>query len=92
VLDNFPHIKAYWVTMGEESASTALHFGADDIDGTIGEEKIMHAADALSPVNLTRDRLVEIIREAECTPVERDAVYRTIHVYDENARSANLVS
>lgn len=92
VLDNFPHIKAYWVTMGEESASIALHFGADDIDGTIGEEKIMHAADAVSPVNLTRGRLVELIREAECTPVERDAIYNTIHVYHENARSADLVS
>ena len=82
-LDNFPHIKAYWVTMGEEIASVALHFGADDIDGTIGEERIMHAADAASPVSLTRDRLVELIRQTGCTPVERDALYRTIHIYDD---------
>ena len=92
VLDNFPHIKAYWVTMGEEIASVALHFGADDIDGTIGEERIMHAADAASPVSLTRDRLVELIREAGCTPVERDALYSTIHVYDDAPVGARPVS
>ncbi len=83
LLDNVPHIKAYWVTMGEEIASVALHFGADDIDGTIGEERIMHAADATSPVSLTRGHLVELIQESGCTPVERDALYRTIHVYDD---------
>ena len=92
LLDNIPHIKAYWVTMGEESASVALHFGADDIDGTIGEEKIMHAADAASPVSLTRGRLVELIRESGCTPVERDALYRTIHVYDDHERCQSPVS
>ncbi|MBI2104418.1 MAG: aminofutalosine synthase MqnE [Candidatus Omnitrophica bacterium] len=92
LLDNVPHIKAYWVTMGEESASVALQFGADDIDGTIGEERIMHAADAASPVSLTRGRLVELIRESGCVPVERDALYRTIHVYDDHAHCENTVS
>ncbi len=92
MLDNFPHVKAYWVTMGEEIASVALHFGADDIDGTIGEEKIMHAAEASSPVSLTRDHLVELIQEAGCVPVERDALYRTIEVYDQYAHSAHPVS
>jgi aminodeoxyfutalosine synthase len=91
LLDNVPHIKAYWVTMGEEIASVALQFGADDIDGTIGEERIMHAADAASPVRLTRDRLVELIRESGCTPVERDALYRTVHVYDGHARCESPV-
>ena len=90
-LDNFPHIKAYWVTMGEEIASVALHFGADDIDGTIGEEKIMHAADATSPVTLTRDRLVELIQETGCVPVERDALYRTIRIHDQHAYSESPV-
>ena len=52
----------------------------------------MHAADALSPVNLTRDRLVELIRESGCTPVERDALYRTIQTYDDHARCASPVS
>jgi aminodeoxyfutalosine synthase len=92
LLDNFPHIKAYWVTMGEEIASVALHFGADDIDGTIGEERIMHAADAASPVSLTRGRLVELIRESGCTPVERDTIYRTIQVYDDHAHCEGTVS
>lgn len=92
LLDNIPHIKAYWVTMGEESASVALHFGADDIDGTIGEERIMHAADAVSPVSLTRDRLVELIQKSGCTPVERDAIYHTINVYDDHAYCESPVS
>jgi aminodeoxyfutalosine synthase len=82
LLDNIPHIKAYWVTMGEDVASIALHFGADDLDGTIGEERIMHAADAGSPVHLTRSRLIELIRETGLTPVERDALYRTIQIHD----------
>ncbi len=92
LLDNIPHIKAYWVTMGEDTASVALHFGADDIDGTIGEERIMHAADAASPISLTRGRLVELIREAGCLPVERDALYRTLHIYDEHVACESPVS
>ena len=85
VLDNFPHIKAYWVTMGEETASIALQFGADDMDGTIGQEKIMHAADAATPALLTRQRLLSLIRESGNTPVERDALYREVRVYDDPA-------
>jgi len=88
LLDNVPHIKAYWVTMGEEIASMALNFGADDLDGTIGEERIMHAADAATPILQTRDRLVQLIREAGCVPVERDALYNTVQVF-ENGHSAN---
>ena len=84
-LDNFPHIKAYWVTMGEEIASIALSFGADDIDGTIGEERIMHAADSASPICLTRDRLAQLIRAAGCVPVERDALYNVVKVYENGA-------
>ena len=85
VLDNFPHIKAYWVTMGEETASIALQFGADDLDGTIGEERIMHAADAATPVLLTRHRLLSLIRESGNTPVERDALYNEVRVYNDPA-------
>ncbi len=79
LLDNFDHIKAYWVTMGEETASIALNYGADDIDGTIGEEKIMHAAKASSPLQMARERLVNLIREAGRVPVERDCLYNTIN-------------
>jgi aminodeoxyfutalosine synthase len=80
-LDNFDHIKAYWVTMGEDTASIALNYGADDIDGTIGEEKIMHAAQASSPTQMARERLIHLIREAGRTPVERDALYDDVRVY-----------
>jgi aminodeoxyfutalosine synthase len=74
-LDNIPHIKAYWITLGEETASAGLHWGADDIDGTIGGERIMHDAGAKSPTQMARERLEELIREAGCEPVERDALY-----------------
>ena len=77
-LDNFPHIKAYWITLGEQTASTGLHFGADDVDGTIGEERIMHAAGAASPSGLLREHLQHLIREAGCLPVERDALYHAV--------------
>lgn len=85
VLDNFPHIKAYWVMVGEDTASVALNFGADDIDGTIGEERIAHAANASSPLGLTRQRLLHLIREAGRVPVERDAKYNVITIHDEHA-------
>lgn len=74
-LDNFDHIKSYWVTLGEETASLALSFGADDLDGTIMEERIMHAADAPSPVGMAKERLERLIRSAGRVPVERDALY-----------------
>lgn len=82
MLDNFPHIKAYWITIYEETASIALHFGADDSDGTIGRERISHAAKAASPIGLTRDRMIRLIRDAGKLPVERDALYNELQVYD----------
>ncbi len=81
LLDNFPHVKAYWVMLGEETASMALQWGADDLDGTIGEELIAHAALASSPAGLTTRRLVKLIREAGRLPVQRDALYRVVAVY-----------
>lgn len=78
LLDNFDHIKSYWVTMGEETASIALQFGADDLDGTIGEEKIMHAAEASSPVRMAKERLEFLIRSAGREPAERDALYNLV--------------
>ena len=87
MLDNFDHVKAYWVTMGEQTASVALNYGADDIDGTIGEEKIMHAALASSPLQMARERLVALIREAGRVPVERDCLYNAVKVHDEPANA-----
>jgi aminodeoxyfutalosine synthase len=83
VLDNFDHIKSYWVTVGEETCSMALRFGADDIDGTILEERIMHAAQAQTPVGMANEKLVRIIREAGCFPCERDALYNILKMYPE---------
>ena len=82
LLDNFPHIKAYWVMIGEETASISLNFGADDLDGTIGEERIAHAAKAASPLGLARERMVRMIRDAGKVPVERNALYEVVKVYD----------
>ena len=78
MLDNFPHIKAYWVMLGEKLSQIALLFGADDIDGTIIEEKITHSAGAMTGERLTKDRLVHLIKRAGKRPVERDALYRTV--------------
>jgi aminodeoxyfutalosine synthase len=81
LLDNFPHIKAYWVMLGEETASMALQWGADDLDGTIGEEKIAHAALASSPLGLTAHKMLKLMREAGRVPVQRDARYRALTVF-----------
>lgn len=82
MLDNFDHIKSYWVMLGEETASVALNFGADDLDGTIVEEKIAHYALAPSPVGLTQRRILKLIREAGKIPVRRNALYDVLEVHD----------
>ncbi len=84
MLDNFPHIKAYWVMLTEEVASVALNFGADDMDGTVGGERIAHDAGAISPSKLAKEQLIKIIRDAGKIPVERDVYYNPISLYTEN--------
>ncbi|MFA6457393.1 MAG: aminofutalosine synthase MqnE [Bacteroidota bacterium] len=84
MLDNFPHIKAYWVMLTEEVASVALNFGADDMDGTVGGEKIAHDAGAVSPMAMAKDKLVKIINDAGKIPVERDVYYNALNVNTEN--------
>jgi len=84
MLDNFPHIKAYWVMLTEEVASVALNFGADDLDGTVGQERIAHDAGAVSPLKLAKEQIIRIIRDAGKIPVERDALYNPLHVSCEN--------
>jgi aminodeoxyfutalosine synthase len=78
LLDNFPHIKAYWQMMTPKIAQLALRFGADDIDGTVVEEKIYHDAGATTPQGMTRKQLCRLITEAGRTPVERDTLYRPV--------------
>ena len=67
---------------GEDTASIGLNFGADDLDGTIGTERIAHAALAASPLGLARERLVQLIKSAGKVPVERNATYEVMRVYD----------
>ena len=81
-LDNFPHIKAYWITLGEKAAQVALHYGASDADGTIMREKIIHDAGAPSEVGHSRDFMVNLIKNSGYTPVERDALYNEVRVYN----------
>ncbi len=78
MLDNFDHIKAYWVMIGEKLAQTALAFGADDLDGTIIEEKITHMAGATSSKGLTRQKIRDMIQSAGWEAVERDSFYNEI--------------
>jgi aminodeoxyfutalosine synthase len=78
VLDNVPHIKAYWIMLGLASATCALNAGASDLDGTVGTERIAHAAGAKTPEELTRAFLEDLIRDAGALPVERDALYRPV--------------
>ncbi|MCP3176322.1 aminofutalosine synthase MqnE [Desulfuromonas sp. KJ2020] len=77
-LDNFQHIKAYWVMLGLKIAQVALAFGVNDLDGTVVEEKIGHDAGAESPQILAKEHLVDMIRKAGKIPVERDTLYREL--------------
>lgn len=78
VLDNFPHIKAYWQMLTPKIAQIALRFGADDLDGTVIEEKIYHDAGATTPQGMARSELQRLIREAGRVPVERDTLYHPV--------------
>jgi len=77
-LDNFDHFKAFWIMLTLPIAQLALNFGADDLDGTLGEEKIIHAAGAKSSAGITREELKKIISEVGYRPVERDSFYNEI--------------
>ena len=78
LLDNFDHIKAYWIMMTPKVAQIALSFGADDLDGTVVEEKIYHDAGATTEQFTSRAELERLIRAAGRTPVERDTLYRPV--------------
>ncbi len=86
MLDNVPHIKAYWVMMTPQIAQIAQRFGADDLDGTIIEERIYHDAGATTAQGMRRQDLLRLIREAGRDPVERDTLYRPVERTDEPPR------
>ena len=88
LLDNFPHVEAYWVVLGEATASIALHFGADDVNGTLEDERIQHLSGAQTPAGLAREQLFRMIRDAGKIPVERDALYNVIRVWDRDGVAA----
>jgi len=75
MLDNVPHVKAYWIMLGAKTAQVALHFGADDLDGTVVDERITRAAGGEAGAGMARSQLEHLIREAGRVPVERNSVY-----------------
>jgi aminodeoxyfutalosine synthase len=85
VLDNFRHIKAFWINVGLKLAQVSLSFGVNDLDGTVVEEKISHAAGVDTGQELTRAELVRVIRGAGRVPVERDTLYQVVRRFDDGA-------
>lgn len=75
ILDNVPHVKAYWISLGVQTAQVALAYGADDLDGTVRQEKIHHDAGSRGPEFLSVEEIRRLILEAGRTPVERDSIY-----------------
>jgi len=88
MLDNFDHIKAYWIMITPRLAQVALSFGADDIDGTVVEEKIVHMAGARTPNELTVEELLRLIRDAGFRPIQRDSVYEVLRSWEPVADAA----
>src|ERR1700759_4749866 len=83
MLDNFPHVKVFWVMHGLSTSQLALNYGADDMDGSVVEYKITHDADGYgTPDKLTRDNLLDLIRDAGFTPKERNTRYQVLREYD----------
>ena len=82
VLDNFRHVKAFWINIGLKLAQVSLAFGVDDLDGTVVEEKISHAAGVDTAQAVSIDELVRLIRDAGRVPVERDTLYNVVRRYD----------
>ena len=84
-LDNFDHVKAYWVSLGERMAQASLSFGVDDVDGTVLEERIYHMAGATTPQALSEAQLHRLIRAAGRVPAERDSLYHILKVHAQSA-------
>ena len=81
MLDSIPHIKAYRMNIGDELAELALQYGADDIDGTVQKESIMHLAGSTTPLDHDRIRLARLISDAGCIPVQRNTTYETFEIF-----------
>jgi aminodeoxyfutalosine synthase len=83
LLDNIPHVKAYWIMMGLPMAQVALHFGANDVQGTVMREKIFQAAGATSGTEQKVEELVRFVRDAGRVPVQRDSLYNELYRWDD---------
>ena len=83
MLDNIPHIKAFWIATSVELAQTSLWFGVDDLDGTVQEEKIYHMAGSSTPEGMTTAALTRLVRAAGREPLERDTLYNIVNTFDE---------
>ncbi|MEN6326170.1 MAG: aminofutalosine synthase MqnE, partial [Syntrophomonas sp.] len=81
MLDNIDHIKAFWIMLGVPVAQISLHFGADDFDGTVVEERIMHAAGATTEKGISKQDIINLIKQAGYIPTERDTLYNIIRTY-----------
>lgn len=92
MLDNFDHVKAYWVMMTPRVAQAALSFGADDLDGTVVTEEIYHRAGSTSPQMISVPRMIALIEEAGFIPVERDSLYRPVGAAGAPAPGPNALS
>ena len=81
MLNNIPHIKAYRMNIGDHVAELALQFGADDVDGTVQKESIMHLAGSTAPLDHDRGKLARLVKNAGCTPIQRDTTYTSFTPY-----------
>ena len=86
-LDNFDHIKTHWIMVSPFLSQTALHFGVNDMEGTVVREKIYHAVGATTPQAMTLDEILKLIREAGKVPAERDSFYRVIRTFDQTGET-----
>ncbi len=87
-LDNFTHIKSHWIMVSQPLSQLSLHFGVNDLEGTVVREKIYHAVGAHTPQGITLDGLLTLIRGAGKIPAERDSFYNVLRVFDSNAPQA----
>jgi aminodeoxyfutalosine synthase len=81
--NTIPNIRAYWVMLGKRLAQVSLHFGVNDLEGTVVEEKITHAAGATTDEFMTKEELINLIRDANMIPAERTTDYRVLRVYEQ---------
>jgi aminodeoxyfutalosine synthase len=89
-LDNFTHVKSHWIMVSQALSQLSLHFGVNDLEGTVVREKIYHAVGAHTPQGMTLDALLALIRGAGKRPAERDSFYQVIRTFDEHVEPVTV--